>query len=65
MATSFRKRKKTEFNPSHEDLERAMSEFLQHGGEIKKLNQAGENRVNALSDKNDSLFSADDFLMGR
>ncbi len=68
MTNSFvpgrgRRRKKTDFNPSHEFVNSAVQEYLQNGGHINKVDITNINYHGLLSIK-EHVSPADDFLLG-
>lgn len=57
-----RKRKSSNFNPNHKDVDKAITIFLNSGGRITKLEVLKTGYLDFMAMKNE--ITADDFLMG-
>ncbi|OGG96785.1 MAG: hypothetical protein A2508_07035 [Candidatus Lambdaproteobacteria bacterium RIFOXYD12_FULL_49_8] len=57
-----RKKKSRSFNPGHEELSKAIAEFVDHGGHIQQITATDTNLDEFLSHKDER--SVDEFLMG-
>lgn len=66
MRKTFKRRKgkTTAFNPGHDDVSKAVEEFLNKGGKIKVIDDVTDYYDDFLNHK-ESTPPADDFLLGR
>lgn len=62
MAGRRRIRKGKPFNPTHEQLDKAVAEFLNKGGKIKKIDDISERCAEFVSNFKSTVL-ADNFLM--
>ena len=61
-ARKSKRRKKTDFDPNHDFVDEAVKEFLENGGEIKKVEALEKNYQGFLAGK-EPVSPADEFLM--
>ncbi len=66
MRTNFRSRRTRKsgkaFNPTHQDLNQAIQEFQQRGGQIQQLRPNKESLANFVQGREDR--AVDEFLLG-
>lgn len=59
-----RRRKKSNFNPSHEQVQVAMGEYFKNGGKLTKIESLKSSYLDFMAGKS-AVGTADDFLLGQ